>query len=142
MISRVRSSTRGRRNVITPPIEFQRGSVPFTGGVYRAYGLRVIDGDTIDLIVDVGLNVYTTERVRVAGVNTPELRDPDFLTRERALGAMAFTSERCAGKVFTVRTYKSGNEKFGRYLADIILPDGTSLAAELIAKGLGVPYTP
>lgn len=127
---------------ITPPREFQGAGVPFTGGLYRAYGLRVVDGDTIDIIIDLGLDVYRTERVRVAGVDTPELRASDPAVRAKAIEAKAFTAAHTEGRLFTVRTYKSGDEKYGRYLADVLLPDGMSLAALLIATELGVSYLP
>ncbi len=122
------------------PLEFQHSDVPFTGGLYRAYGLRAIDGDTCDIVVDVGLDVYRTERVRVHGVNAPELHAIDGAMRAKALQAKAFTAHLVEGQTFTVRTYKSGDEKFGRYLADVLFPDGTSLATLLIANGLGVAF--
>lgn len=126
--------------MVTSPREFQSTTVPFTGGVYRAAGLRAIDGDTVDVLIDLGLNAYRTERVRVAGVNTPELHASDPTVRAQALAAQQFTAQHVEGQVFTVQTYKAGEEKYGRYLADIRFPDGSSLAALLIAAGLGVAF--
>lgn len=123
------------------PLEFRQSPIPFVGGLYRAYGLRAIDGDTVAIVVDMGLSIYRTETVRVAGVNTPELHARDVGERDRAIHARAFTAALIEGKVFRVQTYKPPREteKYGRYLADVLLPGG-SLAALLIAEGLGVPY--
>lgn len=123
------------------PIEFQHSLLPFQGGLYRAYGLRAIDGDTIDILVDLGLSCYRTETVRVAGVNTPELHASDPVVRGQAQAAKAFTAKLIEGRVFIVRTYRPAQEteKYGRYLAEVQLPGGT-LASQLIAAGLGVPF--
>ena len=124
------------------PIEFRNATVAFPGGLYRAYGLRAVDGDTIAVVVDMGLSIYREETVRVAGVNTPELHASDPVIRAQAIAAKAFTAGKIEGQTFTLRTYKPPREteKYGRYLADVEFPDGTSLAALLIAAGLGVPY--
>lgn len=123
------------------PLEFRDCAVPFPGGLYRAYGLRCIDGDTICVLLDCGLSIYRTETVRVAGVNTPELHSRDAGERAQAVLAREFTARLTEGQVFRVQTYKPAREteKFGRYLADVLLPGG-SLAALLIAEGLGVAY--
>ena len=126
--------------MITSPREFQASTIPFTGGVYRAAGLRAVDGDTVDVLIDLGLNTYRTERVRLAGVNTPELHASDPAVRASAQQALAFTAQHVEGQVFTVQTYKSGDEKYGRYLCKVLFSDGTYLADLLIAAGLGVPF--
>ena len=123
------------------PLEFRGASVPFPGGLYRAYGLRAVDGDTITVVIDLGLAIYRTETIRVAGVNTPELHARDAGERAQATLAREFVAQRTEGQVFRVQTYKPPREteKYGRYLADVLLDTG-SLAALLIAEGLGVPY--
>src|SRR5436190_17061357 len=88
------------------PLEFRNAAVPFVGGHYRAYGLRCIDGDTLEVLIDCGLSIYRTETVRVAGVNTPELHARDAEDRIRAVEARAFTASLTEGKVFRVQTYK------------------------------------
>lgn len=126
--------------------QFGKSSVSFIGGVYRAFGVRAVDGDTIDVIVDVGFEDYRTERVRVAGVNTPEMHDPDPAIRLRAEQAKAFTASAIEGNIFIVRTWKitDPREKYGRYLADVIFPGapGDTLTQRLITAGLGVAYNP
>lgn len=82
--------------------------------------MDVVDGDTLDLMIDLGFNVHHSIRVRLNGVNTPESRTTDV--REKALGlqAKAYTKD------WTIRhpevyvsTIKDKKEKFGRILARI-----------------------
>lgn len=124
--------------------QFNGSTVAFIGGVYRAYGIRAVDGDTIDVVVDCGFEQYRTERVRVLGVNTPELHDPDSAVRLRAVAAKEFTASLIEGTVFTVITTKStaAYDKYGRYLASVIFPLGPTLTERLIAAGHGVAFMP
>lgn len=87
---------------------------------YKAKVMDVIDGDTLDLMIDLGFNVHHSIRVRLNGINTPESRTTDV--REKALGlqAKAYTKD------WTIRhpevyvsTVKDKKEKFGRILARI-----------------------
>lgn len=129
---------------VSPLPEFKGSAIPFIGGVHRAYGVRAVDGDTIDVIVDCGFEQYRTERVRVLGVNTPELHDPDSAVRLRAVAAKQFTASLIEGTVFVVITTKTSDayDKYGRYLASVIFlfPTGPTLTERLIAAGHGVPY--
>lgn len=105
---------------------------------YRARPLNVVDGDTIDVEIDVGFHSVRTERLRILGVNTPELhaKDPavraaaqvakDFTTNWLAtaaasLGPMAMDpsgKDRPLGWSLMVRTEKT--DAFGRYLAQVM----------------------
>lgn len=130
----------------SPLPQFADSPLAFIGGVYRAAGVRAVDGDTIDVIVDVGFEDYRTERVRVGGVNTPELHATDPAVRAAAVAARSFTAAQIEGKIFIVKTWKitDSREKFGRYLADVIFPGaaGDTLTARLLAAGHGVAYNP
>jgi len=89
---------------------------------YRAMLMRVVDGDTVDLSVDLGFRVYTKLRVRLTGIDTPEVRG---IERPEGLVAKAYV-EAALGKNFAadfgivIRTNKTG--KYGRWLADIFVP--------------------
>lgn len=87
---------------------------------YQARVVDVIDGDTLDLMIDLGFNVHHSIRVRLNGVNTPESRTTDL--REKALGlqAKAYTKDWTTRhpNVF-VSTVKDKKEKFGRILARV-----------------------
>jgi micrococcal nuclease len=85
---------------------------------YQAKVLKVIDGDTLDLLVDLGFNVHHQIRVRLNGVNTPESRTTDKAEKQLGLQAKAFTEDWVARHpVVHVSTSKDKKEKFGRILA-------------------------
>lgn len=112
---------------------------------YIAVVDRVVDGDTYDLVIDVGFYIKLTARIRLRGVNTPEVRGEE---REAGLAAKVFVEARLPpGQRVLVDTYKVG--KFGRYIADVrYLPGipeattdelrrgGVDLAAELLRAGI------
>ena len=113
---------------------------------YRAYVIRVVDGDTVHLVIDRGMHDYSLEKVRLAGIDAPELRprvgSPSQRTHERAL-AEASTQrlrELILHKEVVIRTAKAG--KFGRWLAQIYLPDDNKTTANqvLLDEGHAVEY--
>lgn len=76
---------------------------------------RVVDGDTIDVDVDLGFHVYTRQRLRLLRVDTPEVRGKE---REEGLKYKAFVEYRLpVGSNVIVQSYKTG--KYGRYLAEV-----------------------
>ncbi len=87
---------------------------------YSAKVLDVIDGDTLDLVVDLGFDVHFRVRVRLHGINTPESRTSDKAEKELGLQAKAYTKDWTTrhSTVF-VKTVKDKKEKFGRILAEI-----------------------
>ena len=90
---------------------------------YRLNLIRVVDADTIDVVIDLGCYVGTSQRVRLNGVNAPEKN-----THE-GRAAKAWVEEWFAsrdGKPLTVLTIKDKREKYGRLLAEIWC-DGESL---------------
>ena len=103
---------------------------------YAARVKKIVDADTLDLAIDLGLGVWIDQRVRLWGINAPER----FTTEGKA--ATAWLTEQLAPHdVITVRTLKDRQEKFGRYLALLFLPDDQiSLNDELVVKGHAVEY--
>ena len=76
---------------------------------------RVVDGDTVDLILDVGFGLFKKERVRIAGIDTPESRTRDLKEKQYGLAAKIFLTgllENCDDLIG--RTEKDG--KYGRML--------------------------
>lgn len=115
-------------------------SVPDTWA-YRARLERVIDGDTLDVTIDQGLHTHRTERVRLLGVNTPEVKGP---TRPAGLAAAGYVTS-WLGQVpaddewpLIVQTAKG--DAFGRWLARVWRPDGRCLNDDLLAAGHAVPF--
>lgn len=96
--------------------------------------VRVIDGDTVELSVDLGFRTWHTDKFRLAGINAIELK------AERGQEAKDFTANWLSGTSFRVICH--GQEKYGRWLITIYDKDdgySTSLNAELILAGLAVP---
>jgi micrococcal nuclease len=107
---------------------------------YKATVIRVVDGDTVDLDIDLGMRVHVKERVRIAGIDTPEKNSKVAEERTAALAASAFLQELLKNPAVMVRTQKDAQEKYGRYLATIINFDGVDCGAELIKLGHAVVY--
>jgi micrococcal nuclease len=96
--------------------------------------VKVVDGDTFDADVRVWIGVTHRERIRVLGVNTPELKGA---TREAAQAARAFTAEWLAGS--EVRLYVCQRDAFGRLLATVTRArDGANLTEALLTSGHGI----
>lgn len=87
---------------------------------YNATVLGVVDGDTVDLMVDLGFSVHHRIRVRLYGVNTPESRTKDAAEKELGLKAKQFTKDWLdRHKQVFVQTVADKNEKYGRVLANV-----------------------
>ena len=91
---------------------------------YRAKLKKVVDGDTVDFVVDLGFNIHTTIRTRLLGVDTPERGHPDWkkATAEcvRLISVVANVEGSTIGKpehYLTIKTHKQG--KYGRWLVEI-----------------------
>jgi micrococcal nuclease len=111
------------------------GSASYT---YRAVIREWLDGDTVEVDVDLGFGIHKIDRVRLYGINCPEKTGT---TKPAGLAAKAFAANLAPpGSEVAIKSYKSGVEKFGRWLATIVLDCGTDLAAEMIRTGHGVEY--
>jgi len=86
---------------------------------YSAKVTRVIDGDTIDVTVDLGFHVQIRERLRLYGINAPEVRGVD---RPAGLAATAWLKEYLTelDNEITIRTIRDRKGKYGRYLAILV----------------------
>ena len=108
---------------------------------------KVLDGDTIDVTIDLGFDLYKKERVRVAGVDTPEKRTRDL--EEKALGIDAtnwlkakLTETIKGDEELIIRTeLKGGVGKYGRLLGWLYVgDDDLSLNEQMIAEGYAWEY--
>jgi micrococcal nuclease len=106
---------------------------------YRATVVRWVDGDTVDVDIDLGFGVIlSNKRVRLYGIDAPESRTRDLEEKRLGKAAHHFVEGFApAGSVVTLRTYKSG--KFGRILAEVIL-DEANINKLLVSEGHAVPY--
>lgn len=129
-------------------------SQPECKHVYRVSSLeRVVDGDTIDVTIDLGFDVCTRQRVRLLGVDTPESRTADAEEKKFGLLAKQKLKEWCMKAVASddddieieLRCpQRDSREKFGRILAEVWVSEGgqwTNVNKWLCDNGYAVPYT-
>lgn len=84
---------------------------------YNAHCTNVVDGDTIDCVVDLGFRIEHRTRLRLLGIDTPELRSGDPKLRAVALVAKERVEELCLKQDIVIFTEKAGS--FGRWLARV-----------------------
>ena len=103
---------------------------------------KVVDGDTIDVIMDMGFDIMYKSRVRLFGIDTPESRTRNLDEKKRGLLAKKYLQEALkAGKKLSIKTYKDNETgKFGRILGDVFI-DGKSINAQMVKDFMAVPYT-
>ena len=108
---------------------------------------RVVDGDTIDVTIDLGFDLYKKERVRVAGVDTPEKRTRDLEEKELGIEATNWLKEKLDGAIsgdddLVIRTeLVGGMGKYGRLLGWLYIGDSElSLNELMIEEGYAWSY--
>lgn len=109
---------------------------------YKAKVERVVDGDTIDLNIDLGFKIITNQRIRLAGIDTPEIFSSKKDSEEYQLGndAKLFVENRLAANnnEVLIETEKYTG-KYGRYIGTITLADSEiTLNDELVEKGFAL----
>ena len=108
---------------------------------------RVLDGDTIDVTIDLGFDLYKKERVRVAGVDTPEKRTRDLEEKALGIDATNWLKQKLEDTIdgeyeLTIRTeLKGGVGKYGRLLGWLYVGDEeVSLNEDMIEEGYAWAY--
>ena len=94
--------------------------------IYRAKLDRVVDGDTIDAMIDVGFNIWIKKRIRYMGVDTWESRTRDLAEKKKGLAAKARNKElleKVSAKSGYFRLKSHGVGKYGRVLGEIFIQD-------------------
>ena len=108
---------------------------------YSCKILRIVDGDTVDVDIDLGFGVWMhRERVRMYGIDTPESRTSD--PEEKVYGKLSkqFVKDNLPiGSMKTLVTHKDNKGKFGRILGDFLI-EGKSLGKTMVDKSLAVVY--
>tara|TARA_R100000908_G_C3630687_1_gene71695 strand:+ start:120 stop:545 length:426 start_codon:yes stop_codon:yes gene_type:complete len=103
--------------------------------------IKVVDGDTIDVMLDLGFDIMYKSRVRLYGIDTPESRTSDKEEKKYGMLAKKFLKEALtSGTKIAIKTYK-GEEtgKFGRILGDVFV-DGKSVNMALCKAHHAVGY--
>lgn len=103
---------------------------------YKARLVKVVDGDTVDLAIDLGFYLVATVRCRLLGINTPERGQPGYSEASLALGSMLMVQN-----TWIVRTEKG--DAFGRWLVTIapdVSTDSVTVNQRMINEGFAVAY--
>jgi len=103
--------------------------------IRKAKVINVVDGDTIDAIVDLGYSMTTVQRFRLIGIDTPERNEEGYLE------ATQFVREAVLDREVYIKSLKS--DSFGRYLAEVFVEDDDCnycLNELLLEKGFAKVY--
>ena len=115
--------------------------------IYRAKLDRVVDGDTIDAMIDVGFDIWVKKRIRYKGIDTWESRTRDLEEKKKGLAAKARNKElleKVSSKPGYFRLKSYGVGKYGRVLGEIFIQDNNnkqySINQTLITEGHAYVY--
>lgn len=102
---------------------------------------RVVDGDTIDVVLDLGFDIFHKCRVRLYGIDTPESRTRDLDEKARGKMAGSFLKESIdAGNKIVIQTkLKDSRGKYGRVLGNVVVDD-VNINEQMVDKHLAVKY--
>ena len=108
--------------------------------IYKAKVVRVVDGDTLDVDVDLGMNIRHHMRARIASIDAPEIYGVKKESSEYEAGLLAADRARelVEGKDVFIRTHRDRKGKYGRYIVDVFLDESLTetLSQRLIDEGL------
>lgn len=101
--------------------------------------VKIVDGDTVDVVIDLGFDITRKERVRFNGIDTPEILTKDEVEKRYGLEAKAYVQKWFAeqGEIL-IRTFK--DDKYGRTLGDFYGQGEKTLNALLVEQGFAWVY--
>ena len=104
---------------------------------YRAKVIKVYDGDTVTVDIELGFNIVLhKQKIRLIGINTPEVRGPE---KNEGIIARDALRKRILNKKVILKTYKDKKGKYGRWLGEIWIDD-ESINDWLLTEGYAVEY--
>ena len=101
--------------------------------------IKVVDGDTIDVIIDVGFNMFRKERIRINRLDTPEMSSSNLEEKKIAVLAKEFVNKWLRSQS-TIRIKTIKDDKYGRILGEIYGDDNICLNDLLLENGLAWDY--
>jgi micrococcal nuclease len=109
---------------------------------YKATVDRVVDGDTIDVTLELGFDISYRGRVRFQGINAPESRTRDAVEKQAGLAAKRYVEDWISGheQRVIIQTSLDDRGKFGRILGRILNNEGECLNDEMVSLGHATPY--
>lgn len=121
------------------PIEFSTHPAGYgdaiTRGLFRAVVRHVVDGDTLDVLLDLGWYQYAYQSIRLAGVDTPELRGTPADVRAAAYAARDRVRALVDQQPVLLRSHRQATT-FGRFVADVFTPVDPSPAEAAAWRGV------
>ncbi len=111
---------------------------------YNAQVIKIVDGDTIDALIDIGFSVWVKKRIRLHGINTPESRTRDLIEKKAGLAAKDRLVELLESGDNKFKLVSHGVGKYGRCLGELYHPDseaeGDSYNQTLVKEGHAKEY--
>jgi len=105
---------------------------------YKAILNRIVDGDTIDVDIDLGFDVKIKQRVRLYGINTPEVRTKDLEEKQKGIEATEYL-RKILPKEFIIQTILNKRGKYGRVLG-IIWANEENINEKMVTEGYATKY--
>lgn len=101
--------------------------------------VKIVDGDTVDVVIDLGFDITRKERVRLNGIDTPETLTKDAVEKKYGLEAKEYVEKWFSEqKEILIRTYK--DDKYGRTLGDFYGNEEKTLNTLLVEQGFAWVY--
>jgi micrococcal nuclease len=102
---------------------------------------RVIDGDTVDLDIDLGFNITLSHRVRLKDINAAETRTKDLVEKEKGIEAKAWLEKELSREgEWIIETTKE--DKYGRILGTLyFVGDPVTINEKMLNEGIAEPYS-
>jgi len=106
---------------------------------YKVEVLKIVDGDTIDVRIDLGFNVWHKCRVRLVGINAPESRTSDKAEKVKGLAAKAWLTDIIQSAQADIEMQSHGSGKYGRVLGELYIND-VNINQLMVKEGHAVKY--
>tara|TARA_R110002153_G_scaffold101607_1_gene237839 strand:+ start:296 stop:715 length:420 start_codon:yes stop_codon:yes gene_type:complete len=106
---------------------------------YNCEVKRVVDGDTVDVVIDLGFDIHYSSRVRLYGIDTPESRTRNKDEKVRGIMSKEYLIDALSKGQVVIKTYRDKKGKFGRVLGEMYVED-TNINLMMVDEYLAVKY--
>lgn len=106
---------------------------------YNCEVKRIVDGDTVDVVIDLGFDIHYSSRVRLYGIDTPESRTRNKDEKVRGLMSKEYLTDALSKGQVVIKTHKDKKGKFGRVLGEMYVAD-KNINLMMVDDHLAVKY--
>ena len=106
---------------------------------YNCEVKRIVDGDTVDVVIDLGFDIHYSSRVRLYGIDTPESRTRNKDEKVRGLMSKKYLNDALSKGQVVIKTHKDKKGKFGRVLGEMYVAD-KNINLMMVDDNLAVKY--